>query len=137
MQVWFQAVNKEHRLTLRSYFHNGFKEILDKLAVEFDYGDREDTCYEAIIVNGDAVNVNLKFKLRNGEGFTHAAMKKFVELVRLISQEDYHKTYILPTPSIVQETMVEVYYEGNWESFGQYVWDTYYPRTARDLGYPI
>ncbi len=130
LMVWFEAVNfitETHHGVVRGAFTREFKRLTEELDVTLDTGEDEYSTNNAVWINGPGLTVNLKFDLKNGESFTHAAMQKFVKLVTIIGLEEWRRRYHLPNPEVVQETMVEAYCRGNWITYGQYLGDRFQP----------
>ncbi|MBX4186776.1 MAG: hypothetical protein KW802_00740 [Candidatus Doudnabacteria bacterium] len=85
---------------------------------------------QAIGVNGDAVAIDLTFSTESGQGFTHTAGQKFIELCDAIGDPDYRSRFFLPYPEIAQVTMVEAYADNNWVEYGQWMWDRFFTQKA-------
>jgi hypothetical protein len=131
LRVEFEAekiAREVHQQVIRQHFRRALSEVIgDELGTDWDYAD-DDGGVSPVWANGSALTANLRLNLRNGEGFTHTAMQKFVKLVTLIGQEEWRGRYYLPDPEVVQETMVEAYAEDNWITYGQYLGDMFQPK---------
>ena len=83
----------------------------------------EDGFNNAIFVNGDAASVNFVFHAKNGESVTRTACLTFIAFCEAFGDLEYRKSFFLPTPEIVQETMVEAHCKDNWITYGQFMWE--------------
>ena len=132
-RVWLtnKVLNGGHLANaFRFYFFGspGSREWTESLGLMPDYGDDHDK--EAVGANGDAVHVDFVFHAKNGESVTHAACRIFVAFCDEFAVPEERVRYFLPTPEIVQETMVEAYCEDNWITYGEDMWQRHFSPNA-------
>ena len=129
------STEKASRESLRIQAADFLDQVCHVIKVERNHPQINDDCIgESVYVNGNAITLNLKFSLQNGQSFTHAAMMRFIWFVNQFADPAYRKQYSLPSPSIVQETMIEAHAFGNWMPIGEFLWEGFEPKMiARPL----